>query len=160
MYAASRAVVSIAATTSCISATSAGGEKHRHVREQVGLGADERLAERRVAGLVLQRLAQRPTVERDAEAVLVEPVREGLNCDQRKWGLDRSSIAKPWLRPDRTRFKPEVGVEYSYDHRCPSVSVSRPIPSAASVLAIDSSALLIVPVSARIASIVSGMTIA
>ena len=56
-----------------------GRKEHRHVREQVGLGADERLEERRLTCLLLQRLAQRWKVQCNAEAVLVEPLRAVLN---------------------------------------------------------------------------------
>ena len=82
------------------------------------------------------------------------------DLDSRTRGLEGLSIAEPLLRPDRTRLKPEVGAEYFFNHRRPAIWVSKPIPSVASVLAIDSLALLIVPVNARTASIVSGMTIA
>ena len=57
----------------------AGREEHWHIREQMRLGLDESLAELRVASLALKRLAQRLTVEGDAEAILVQPLREGLN---------------------------------------------------------------------------------
>ena len=55
-----------------------GREENRHVGEQVGLRADERLTERWVTGLALQRLVQRRPVERDAKAGLVEAVRDRL----------------------------------------------------------------------------------
>ena len=56
----------------------AGRDENRYVRKQVSLGADERLAEFRIASLLLQCVAQRSTVKRDAEAILVEPIRENL----------------------------------------------------------------------------------